>query len=72
MNHQRSSASIEAENKYLCNLANMFNTNIVKSVKSDTRLKDLEPLPYIVWNNGELVKLEDTLPTTRSTRPRQG
>lgn len=48
-------------------LAKLLTDTLVKPTvgKKDSRLKDLEPLPYIVWKNGKLVELADTLPTTR-------
>lgn len=56
----------DLQDQYLANLANIFtNTLVEPTLGKDTRLKDLEPLPYIVWKNGKLVELADTLPTTR-------
>lgn len=58
------------QDKYLADLAYHLDKTLCQPIKTDIRLKDLEPLPYIVWKDGKLVKFEDTLPTTRSGRSR--
>lgn len=61
------SDSKHLQDKHLANFAKFLTDSLVKpTVGKDTRLKDLEPLPYIVWKNGRLVKFEDTLPTIKS------
>lgn len=57
----------DLQNEYLANLASMFMDTLVKpTIGKDTRSKDLEPLPQVVWKNGELVELDKILPVTRS------
>lgn len=55
------------QDQHLENLAKMLTDTLVKpTIEKDVRLKDLEPLPYIVWKDGELVELTKILPVRRS------
>lgn len=55
------------QDQHLENLAKMLTDTLVKpTIGKDVRLKDLEPLPYIVWKDGELVELTKILPVRRS------
>lgn len=59
--------SLTNSSQHIEGLAKLLTDTLVKpTIGKDVRLKDLEPLPYIVWKDGKLVKYEDTLPTIKS------
>lgn len=55
--------SHKLQEEYLNRLAKQFENTLVKPIKNDSRLKDLEPLPTFVWVGNRIFKLEDLLPT---------
>lgn len=67
MSTSKSQKDLTNSSRHIEGLAKLLTDTLVKpTIGKDVRLKYLEPLPYIVWKDGKLVKYEDTLPTIKA------